>query len=215
MTWAPIPTTLGAVIARRRLAAAVLVLAAPVLSSCGGNFNQQTTQIYNAAEGVDDRSGSVDVLNALVVSSESGSGAVVATFVNNSQTRADSLKSIAGAGNDADLTITPGGPTAIPAAGLLNLADRGRNFVEGEQIRAGYFVDVTFTFEHGTAITVNIPVVNGAEAEYTSVPQPSPTGSPSPSDTATESPSPAESSEPSEPSESAAVPEETESAPAG
>ena len=173
-------------IARRSLAAAVLVLAVPALSSCGGNFNQQTNQIYNPAEGVDDRSGSVDVLNALVVSTENGSGTVVTTFVNNNRDRQDRLKSIAGAGDDSNLEITPGGPTAIPAGGLLNLAERGRNFVRGERIRAGNFVELTFTFQHGTAITVDAPVVNGAEPEYTSVPQPTPTGAASPSETATE-----------------------------
>ena len=210
MTSDPITTTLGAVNARRSLAAAVLVLAAPVLTSCGGNFNQQTNQIYNPAEGVDDRSGDVDVLNALVVSTENGSGTVVATFVNNSQDRDDTLRSIAGAGDDADLTVTPGGPTAIPAGGLLNLAERGRNFVEGERVRPGYFVELTFTFEQGTAITVNAPVVNGAEPEYTSVPQPTPTGSPSPSGTASETPAETETGSAAE---SAEVPEESASAP--
>lgn len=179
-------------IARRSLAAAVLVLAAPALSSCGGNFNQQTNQIYNPAEGVDDRSGRVDVLNALVVSTENGSGTVVATLVNNDLDRDDSLKSIAGAGSDSNLEVTPGGPTAIPAGGLLNLAERGRNFVEGERIRAGYFVNITFTFDRGKAITVNAPVVNGAEPEYTSVPQPTPTGTPSPSETASPTPTEAD-----------------------
>ncbi len=210
MTSAPITTTLGAVIARRSLAAAVLVLAAPVLSSCGGNFNQQTNQIYNPAEGVNDRSGSVDVLNALVVSSESGSGTVVATLVNNDQDHDDTLKSIAGAGNDANLKITPGGPTVIPAGGLLNLAERGRNFVEGDRVQAGYFVDLTFTFDRGTAITVNAPVVNGAEPEYTAVPQPAPTGAPSPSASGSETPGEGATGGASE---SAAVPEESASAP--
>jgi hypothetical protein len=212
MTWAPIPTTLGAVIARRSLAAAVLVLAAPVLTSCGGNFNQQTNQIYNPAEGVDDRSGQVDVLNALVVSTEKGSGTVVATFVNNDQDRGDSLKSIAGAGQDADLKVTPGGPTAIAPGGLLNLAERGRNFVEGERVQAGYFVEVTFTFDNAGAVTVKVPVVNGAEPEYTSIPQPTPTGAPSPSDPATETPGEtgtgSATESPSVPEESASAPEE-------
>ena len=202
MTRTPITTTLGAVIARRSIAAAVLVLAAPVLSSCGGNFNQQTTQVYNPAEGVDDRSGRVDVLNALVVSTENGSGTVIATFVNNELDTADRLTSIAGAGNDASLKVTPGGPTAIPAGGLLNLADRGRNFVVGERVRAGYFVDLTFTFQQGAAITINVPVVNGREPEYTSVPQPTPTGTPTPSDTATETPSESETAPSESPSES-------------
>ena len=193
MTCAAITTTLSAVIARRRLAAAALVLAAPVLSSCGGNFNQQTNEIYNPAEGVDDRSGSVDVLNALVVSGAEGSGTVVTTFVNNDQDTPDTLKAVAGSGPDASLKITPGGPTTIPAGGLLNLADKGRIFVEGERVKAGYFLELTFTFDRGKAITVDAPVVNAAEPEYTNVPQPS--GSPAAPETETpsESPSPSAS----------------------
>lgn len=171
MTWPPITTTLGAVIARRRLAAAALVLALPVLSSCSGNFHQQTNEVYNPAEGVDDRSGEVDVLNALVVSGQPGAGTVVATLVNNDQSTPDTLKGISGAASDG-LTVTPGGPTAIAQGGLLNLADRGKNFVKGDRVKPGYFVELTFTFDRGTAITVDAPVVDAAEPEYSSIPLP-------------------------------------------
>jgi hypothetical protein len=67
-------TTLGAVNVRRRLATAALLLAVPALSSCSVSFGAQTDQVYNPSAGVDDRSGSVDVLNALVVSGAAGSG---------------------------------------------------------------------------------------------------------------------------------------------
>jgi len=197
MTCAPVSTTLSAVIARRRLAAAALVLAAPVLASCGGNFNQQTNQVYNPAEGVDERSGAVDVLNALIVSGTNGSGTVVTTFVNNNQNTDDRLKSVAGSGPDASLKVTPGGPTTIPAGGLLNLADKGRIFVEGERVKAGYFVELTFTFDRGQAITVEVPVVNAAEPEYADVPQPST----SPAGIESTTPSEAPSESPSEPAE--------------
>ena len=63
----------------------------------------QTDQVYNPAAGVDDRSGSVDVLNALVVSGSDGSGTVIASLVNNDQTHSDSLRSVAGAGADSSL----------------------------------------------------------------------------------------------------------------
>ena len=173
MTSATMTTTLGAVTARRSLAAAVLLLATSVLSACGGNLHQQTTQVYNQAEGVDDRSGSVDVLNGLVVSGESGSGTVIATLVNNDQETEDTLKSVAGAGKDASMKVTPGGDTTIPAGGLLNLADSGRIFVEGERIKAGYFVTVTFSFDRSEAITVEVPVANATEPEFADVALPS------------------------------------------
>ena len=98
------------------------------------NFGAQTDQVYNPAAGVDDRAGSVDVLNALIVSGTDGSGTVIATLVNNDQTHADSLRGVAGAGADSSLQVTPGGTTAIPADGLLNLATDGHVAVRGDRV---------------------------------------------------------------------------------
>jgi hypothetical protein len=165
----PRGTTLSAVNVRRRLAPAVLLLAAGGLTACDVNFDAQTDQVYNPSAGVDDRSGTVDVLNALVVSGAEGSGTVIATLVNNDQEKPDALGSIAGAGADSSLTVTPGGPTAIPNGGLLNLADQGRNFVRGDRIQAGAFVGLTFTFQRGKAITVQVPVVDASSATYAGV----------------------------------------------
>ena len=68
---------------RRSIAVAAIVVAAPVLSSCGVNFGAPTDQVYNAAVGVDNRDSQVDVLNALVVTGEDGKGTIVAGLVNN------------------------------------------------------------------------------------------------------------------------------------
>lgn len=151
---------------RRSIAAAAVVLAAPVLSSCGVNFGAQTDQVYNPARGVDDRSGSVDVLNALVVSGSNGSGTVVATLVNNDEQHPDTLRGVSGSGPDANLTVTPGGPTAIPAGGLLNLAKDGRIAVRGKRVVPGNFVEITFSFDRGEAITVGAPVLSASDPDY-------------------------------------------------
>ncbi len=161
-------TTLGAVNVRRRLAPALLLLAAPALSSCGVNFRAQTDQPYNPSVGVDDRSGSVDVLNALVVSGTNGSGAVIATLVDNDPAQADALQGIAGAGGDSSLKVTPGGQTAVPAGGLLNLATKGRIALRGPRVTPGNFVGLTFTFRRGQAVTMQVPVVANS-AEYAGV----------------------------------------------
>jgi hypothetical protein len=158
---APWPTTrLGGVNARRSLAAAVLALAIPSLTSCGVNFSAQTDAPYNPSAGVDDRSGRVDVLNALVVSGSKGSGTVIATLVNNDQLRADSLSGISGAGSDSSLQVTPGGKKTIPAGGLLNLATDGSNFVRGARVVPGNFVDLTFSFKRAGSVTIQVPVLN-------------------------------------------------------
>jgi hypothetical protein len=163
-----VTTRLSAVNVRRSLASAVLLLAVTGLSSCTVNFGEQTDKVYNPSAGVDDRSGSVDVLNALVVSGSTGSGAVIATLVNNDQTHPDALRSVAGAGSDSSLQVTPGGRTAIPAGGLLNLATQGRIVVRGSQVVPGSLVNITFTFQRGKAITVQAPVVADS-SEYSGV----------------------------------------------
>lgn len=170
-------TRLRRVNVRRRLAPAVLLLAVPTLTSCAVNFNAQTDKVYNPTVGVDDRSGSVDVLNALVVSGATGSGAVVATLVNNDQTHPDKLTKVAGAGRDSSLTVTPGGTSDLGPNGLLNLATKGRITVTGDQVKPGSLVSLTFTFQRGKAITVQAPIVANTD-EYAGVTVPSSTPTP-------------------------------------
>ena len=157
---------------RRTLAAAVVVLAVPVLSSCGVSFGAQTDQVYNPSVGVDDQSGSVDVLNALIVSGTDGSGTVVASLANNDDQNDDSLTEVAGAGKDDGLDVTVGGETAIPAGGLLNLADDGGISARGERVQPGNFVSITFSFDRGEAITLDVPVVSADDAPYADIPTP-------------------------------------------
>lgn len=146
----------------RVLAAAALVLAAPTLAGCG--FNVQTDQVYQAAVGVDDRSASIDVLNAVVVTAEDGTGAFVATFVNNS---VDSPRTI--------VNITPDGAAPIALGkelapeGLLNLAEEEKPVtVTGTGVAPGKFVKVTIEFDTGEQVVVNAPVV-AAEGDYAGI----------------------------------------------
>jgi hypothetical protein len=158
---------------RRSIAAAAVVLAVPALSSCGINFAAQTDQDYNPSVGVNERGGSVDVLNALIVSGSDGSGTVVATLVNNDQQNADSLRGVAGAGADSDLTAKVGGTTDIPAGGSLSLAQDGRVTAQGKRIEPGKFVEITFSFQRGEAATVKVPVVSSSNPDYRDVQVPS------------------------------------------
>ena len=157
---------------RRSIAVAAALLAAPVMSSCGVNFGAQTDQVYNPAVGVNDRGGAVDVLNALVVSGKAGSGTVVATLVNNDQQHADSLKNVAGAGQDSSLTVQAGGPTKIAAGGLVNLATEGKVTVRGRQVLPGRFVEITFSFDRGKAVTIQVPVVSSSDPDYAGIKTP-------------------------------------------
>ena len=80
------------------LAAGSLLLAAQ-LSACG--FNNATDEIYQSSAGVDYRKGPLDVLSAVVVSDQEGSGTFIATFSNNSAEDATTVEGIA-AGTEAD-----------------------------------------------------------------------------------------------------------------
>jgi hypothetical protein len=174
----------------RALVAALFV--APVLTACSStNFGAQTDKVYTPADGVTNRDGMVDVLNALIVSDNPGTGRLIAGLSNNDTQTADELTGVAGAGNSQALTVTiEGGDTKIPPGGFLQLADPGSAFVQVQgdptQLYAGAFARVTFSFKNADAVTVNVPVLAPGQ-NYTHVslePSPTPTPSPSPSGSA-------------------------------
>jgi len=167
----------------RALVAALFV--APVLAACAStNFGAQTDKVYTPADGVTNRDGMVDVLNALIVSDSPGSGRLIAGLANNDTTTDDELTGVAGAGNSQGLTIDlAGGDTTIPAGGLLQLANDDAAFVQVQgdpsELYAGAFARVTFSFKNAGAVTVNVPVLAPGQ-NYTQVQlSPSPTASPS------------------------------------
>ena len=153
---------------RRSIAAAVLLV--PVLASCG--FNEPTDRVYTPGVGVNERSGTVDVLHALVVSGADGSGTIVATLSNNDVRESDALTRITGSGEDAALAVTLEGPVEIPAGGSVSLADETEVSVEGQSLTAGTFVELTFSFERGENVVVEVPVV-ARRGDYAEIPVPS------------------------------------------
>lgn len=156
---------------RRSIAAAVVALAVPVVSSCG--FDVQTEQVYTPGVGVNDRTGSIDVLHALVVTGEDGSGTVIAGLVNNDQENPDTLAGVAGAGPDASVGVSTGGAQVeIPAGGSYQLADEGAISVSATQVQPGRYIRLTFSFESAESVTMDVPVVANTD-EFSDVPLPS------------------------------------------
>jgi hypothetical protein len=158
---------------RRSIAQATVVIAAAALSlglsSCGRGFDQPTDQVYNPAVGVNDQDSDVDVLNAVIVSGTDGSGTLVATLVNNDQENDDALTGISAGGGD-QAQVTAPSTTTIEAGSLLNLLDEGGAKVEGESVKAGAFITLTFTFERAESATLDVPVVAHGEGAYADVP---------------------------------------------
>jgi hypothetical protein len=140
------------------------------MTSCG--FDRPTDQVYTPGVGVNERSGQVDVLHALIVSDSEGSGTVVASLANNDTDEGDSLTRIAGSGEDSSLSVTLDGPVDIPAGGAVQLLDETEVAAEGKSVESGSFVELTFSFERGENVTVQVPVV-ARRGDFADVPVPS------------------------------------------
>ncbi len=142
---------------RRTTAVVAIALATTTLSACG--FDNPTDRVYNPAVGVSDRAGSVDVLNAVIVSADDGTGQLVTALVDNDIDNDDELRSVKGAGDDAAISVAQTGPVTIKAGGLTQLANETPIVVTGDQIQAGRFVTLTLTFAQGEPVTLTVPVV--------------------------------------------------------
>lgn len=137
---------------RRRVASAALLLLVPLVGACG--FNYQTDQVYQPATGTDNRTGEVYILNAMVVTVNGGKGTFAGTLVNENQTKADKLVSVTGPnlqGSQAQVTVPPNGS--------VNLAQSGKVWVSGPQIKPGGFVTMNFEFASGQSTQMDVPVI--------------------------------------------------------
>jgi hypothetical protein len=175
-----------------------LLLAAPLLTSCG--FDYATDRVYTPASGVNNRDASVDVLGAVIVSGQDDSGTFIATFSNNNADEKNTVESLAGAGGNT-IQADSFSPIKIDAGGLVNLATDGGIPVTGT-FKAGDFIPVTVTLGSGERVEMKVPVVPNDTGDYAGLDSSgaSPTESPSesPSETSTESPSESASASPSE-----------------
>jgi hypothetical protein len=149
-----------------------LTLAVPLLAACGPNFGAQTDQIYNPAEGTNNRDGDIDVLNALIVAEEDGSGRLIAGLSNATDEEVE-LTGVVGDGNDVQFG-TDGGDAAVPPGGFLQLADDDAALISanGADVVVGEFVRLTMSFSNGDEVDINVPVVVPGET-YADVELPS------------------------------------------
>ncbi len=146
---------------RRRpaaLTAGVLLLAAP-LSACG--FGYSTDSIYLSSAGVDYRQGPLDVLSAVVVSENSGSGTFIASFSNNDGGASERVLGLTPGTAPIVPTLTGFTPFTVAAGAFVNLADPDpvtTVTVTGDFI-AGQYVSITVDLEGTDDIEMSVPVV--------------------------------------------------------
>ncbi len=137
--------------------AALLVIGAPALASCG--FDYQTNQVNTISMDVGDRGGTLDVIGVVLVSAQPGSGTLSATFVNQDPEQASGVESIAGTGEpvvDApDLE-----PFEVAPLGRVTTLDEGGIAVEGDFV-PGDFAPIAITFADGSTTELDVPVVSG------------------------------------------------------
>jgi hypothetical protein len=152
----------------RVLAAAGALTLATVLSSCG--FDYATDRTYTPGASTNDRDALVDVLGAVVVSGQEGSGTFIASFANNDTEQSGSVESLTAetlSSEDeeiAALEVDEFEPIEVPAHGLVNLAEDGGIVITGE-LTAGDFVNLTIGFGDGSTTELEVPVMPNCD-EY-------------------------------------------------
>lgn len=149
---------------RRRIAllTSALVITAPALTACG--FNMATDRENSTVAGANNRDGSVDVLNAVLVTAENGSARLVATYSNNNVEEAASVTDVQA--TDGDVTVKGFSPVEMKAYGnAVPKHSDPETLVKGDSVKRGGYVRLTFSFGDGTSSEVNVPVMAAWE-EY-------------------------------------------------
>lgn len=150
------------------------LLAAGALSGCGTNMQAQTNAVYDAGTGVNARGGGVDVLNALIVSNEDGTGTLSTALVNQAD-EADELTSVEISSEGEPLNLMAEGlPLELPPypPNPVQLDDEAPVYVE--EAETGLVLTLTMTFANGEPVEVEVPVVQRGDEPsnemYESVP---------------------------------------------
>jgi hypothetical protein len=141
---------------RRTIALGTGAIVLLALTSCG--FNYATDREYTPGVGVNNHDTDVDVLGAVIVSAEEGSGRFIASLSNSNiedPATFEGLESVeAGA-----LTVKAFEPIEIAPGGLVNLAELDEPIDVTGEFSAGDFVEVLVKFGDGSQAEMDIPVV--------------------------------------------------------
>ncbi len=141
---------------RRSLAltTAAVALATTGLSSCG--FDYATDRYYTPSTGTNDRDGTVDVLAAVVVSTEPGSGTFIASLSNGDLDEDVSLTEL----GMTDGTPVEFEPVVVAKGSLVNLAEPAADLKITGEFEPGSFIELALGFDNGERVVLDVPVVS-------------------------------------------------------
>ena len=181
---------------------ALLVGGVLTLSGCGGaGRGAQTTQVYDAGVGVNDRDGDVYVLNALVVDNGDSTGTLSVSLLDKvgDGDQLLALEAITDTGESIEVQQDTK-PIELCGEQLVVLGPNAEVMLSGDAFAAGDTVTLAFGFRDAQPVRMAVPVVARLEGEgsdpYDSVAESPPATPVAPSDCASASltPSPTPSS---------------------
>ncbi len=132
--------------------AAGALLLSTTLSSCG--FDAATNRVNTISSGINDQSGEVDVLGAVIISGAPDTGVLVGSLANADPEQTVSLTRVSGAVTSAG-TLDP---VEIGPRDLVSLFQTGGVPLSGV-FELGDFVGIELTFDNGQTSSLEIPVV--------------------------------------------------------
>jgi hypothetical protein len=146
---------------RRNLALtiAALLFAVPSLVSCG--FNYATDREYTPANGANDQDGIVDVLNAVIVSQDEGSGTFLASLANNDPINTIHMTAL-DFGSNSTIEVADFDPVEIKPHQAVNLADGQGIKVQGDFAK-GDFLPLAVVFDNGESASLQVLVVDATD----------------------------------------------------
>jgi hypothetical protein len=140
-------------------------------AGCAAGNNAQTLKPYSPADGVVANSGSIRVLNALVVADPAGTTGVVSLTIVDRGNRGDSLTGLTSPDGSVDLT----GTRDLPAGGAVRFGATTEPSATISDLtkKAGENITLLMTFARTEPITLHTVVVpaTGAYADITPGPE--------------------------------------------
>lgn len=137
-----------------------------LVSGACADHTYATNRVNPVGPGAVDRSASIDILGARIVSDSHNEGRLIGALVNNTADPAR-LESIHGVQKPITARFDS---VSIPAGGHTNLAESQSIRVTG-RFSAGEVVELAYVFDTGERVALNVPVAKRCDY-YTNVPLP-------------------------------------------